>query len=79
MSNLVAELPGSEANSSIVVVGAHYDTASGTAGADDNASGVAAVLEIAQILKGQRFDMTIRFAFFVNEEPPFFQTEQMGA
>ena len=79
VSNLEAELTGSETSAGAVVVGAHYDTVSGTGGADDNTSGVAAALELARLLKGSKFHRTIRFAFFVNEEPPFFQTEQMGS
>jgi len=70
---------GSETSAGAVVVGAHYDTVSGTGGADDNTSGVAAALELARLLKGSKFHRTIRFAFFVNEEPPFFQTERMGS
>jgi Zn-dependent M28 family amino/carboxypeptidase len=79
VSNLEAELTGSETSAGTVVVGAHYDTVLGTAGADDNASGVAGALELARLLKGQKFHKAIRFAFFVNEEPPFFQTERMGS
>ena len=79
VNNLEAELTGSEPGDGCVVLGAHHDTVPGTAGADDNASGVAAALELARLMKGRRFHRTIRFAFFVNEEPPFFQTEQMGS
>jgi Zn-dependent M28 family amino/carboxypeptidase len=78
-NNLEAELTGSEPSAGTVVLGAHYDTVPRTMGADDNASGVAAALELARLLKGSKFHKTIRFAFFVNEEPPFFQTEQMGS
>lgn len=64
----------------VIVVGAHYDSAQGTPGANDNASGVAAVLELARLLRnldsnGKR----IRLALFVNEEPPYFGTEAMGS
>jgi Zn-dependent M28 family amino/carboxypeptidase len=64
----------------VIVVGAHYDSAQGTPGANDNASGVAAVLELARLLRdldsnGKR----IRFVLFVNEEPPYFGTEAMGS
>ena len=62
-----------------VVVGAHYDSAQGSPGANDNATGVAAVLELARLLKDSRPDQTIRFVFFVNEEPPYFQTDSMGS
>lgn len=78
-SNLEAVLPGSDNASGTVVVGAHYDSVGGTVGANDNATGVAATLELARLLKGARLRRTIRFVFFVNEEPPYFQTERMGS
>jgi hypothetical protein len=62
-----------------VIVGAHYDSVQGSPGANDNASGVAAALELARLLKNSRPDQTIRFVFFVNEEPPYFQTDSMGS
>jgi Zn-dependent M28 family amino/carboxypeptidase len=62
-----------------VVVGAHYDTVPGTPGADDNGSGVAALLELAQQLGQERLDRTLRFVFFPNEEPPFFPDAGMGS
>jgi hypothetical protein len=79
VSNLEAELPGSDGAAGIVIVGAHYDSVAGTVGADDNASGVAALLELARRLQGSKPRRTIRFVWFVNEEPPYFQTEQMGS
>lgn len=51
----------------------------GTPGADDNASGVAVLLEIARHLSKTRPQYTIRFVAFANEEPPFFQTDAMGS
>ncbi len=79
MSNLEAELAGSEGSAGVVVIGAHYDSVAGTVGADDNATGVAATLELARMLQGNKHRRNIRFVFFVNEEPPYFQTEQMGS
>jgi Zn-dependent M28 family amino/carboxypeptidase len=79
VSNLEAELRGTEPSAGIVVVGAHYDSVSGTVGANDNASGVAATLELARLLKDAKPRRAVRFAFFVNEEPPYFQTSQMGS
>jgi Zn-dependent M28 family amino/carboxypeptidase len=61
------------------VVGAHYDTVPGTPGADDNASGVAALLELAQQFGREHLDRTLRFVFFPNEEPPFFPDAGMGS
>lgn len=79
--NLIAELPGGSKANEIVVVGAHYDSvdSDNTPGADDNASGVAGLLELAQLLKEARPARTIRFVAFVNEEPPWFQTRNMGS
>ncbi len=51
----------------------------GSPGANDNASGVAAVLELARLLKAEHLSRTVRFVAFVNEEPPFFQTREMGS
>jgi Zn-dependent M28 family amino/carboxypeptidase len=77
--NLEIELKGTDFSDEIVVVGAHYDTVFGTPGADDNASGVAALLELARLLSIQKFRRSIRFVAFVNEEPPFFMTKNMGS
>ena len=75
--NLIAErTPPGERD--IVVVGAHLDTAQGTPGADDNASGVAALLELARNPDlGSR--QALRYVIYGNEEPPYFQTDQMGS
>jgi len=74
--NIEAEIRGSD---EIVVIGAHYDTVVGSPGADDNASGVAAMLAIARRFAREKPARTIRFVAFANEEPPFFTTEQMGS
>ena len=68
--NVVAELRGAETPGKIYIVGAHYDTTSGAPrpGGDDNASGVAGVLEAAQVLSRYRFKSTIRFIGFNAEE-----------
>lgn len=79
VSNLEAQLAGSDANEPAIVVGAHYDSVVGTIGADDNATGAAGVLELARELQETKLRRTVRFVFFVNEEPPYFQTEQMGS
>lgn len=75
-ANLWASRAGGEET---LVVGAHYDTCDDTPGADDNASGCAATLELARLLKDQLEGPTVRFVFFANEEPPYFQTERMGS
>lgn len=65
----------------IFIVGAHYDSAQGAPGANDNGSGTAAVLELARLLRTMRpaAGTEVRFVFFVNEEPPFFMGEEMGS
>lgn len=61
------------------LIGAHYDSVSGCPGANDNASGVAALLELSRLLSGRSRVRHIRFVAFVNEEPPFFMTDSMGS
>jgi Zn-dependent M28 family amino/carboxypeptidase len=78
-TNVVAERRGTSQPSEIVVVGAHYDTVPGAPGADDNTSGVAAMLELARSLKDFPPARTLRFVAFVNEEPPYFWTNRMGS
>ncbi|MBI2317276.1 MAG: M20/M25/M40 family metallo-hydrolase [Betaproteobacteria bacterium] len=75
--NVEAEVAG--ASGEIVLVGAHYDSVLGAVGANDNGSGVAAMLELARLFHGAKPARTLRFAAFVNEEPPFFGSEQMGS
>jgi Zn-dependent M28 family amino/carboxypeptidase len=77
--NIEAELKGTKAVHRIVVIGAHYDTAGGLPGANDNASGVAAALELARQFAREPQTRSIRWVFFVNEEPPYFQTPAMGS
>lgn len=77
--NIWVEIPGRGKKEEIVVVGAHYDSAPGTAGADDNASGVAALLELSKMLKEEKTERTLRFVAFANEEPPLFMTDAMGS
>ena len=79
VQNLIAEIPGSRRPSEIVVIGAHYDTVYDCPGADDNSSGVAGLLELGRLLRTNEMARTVRFVAFVNEEPPWFQTEDMGS
>jgi Zn-dependent M28 family amino/carboxypeptidase len=78
-TNLEVERLGQERPAEIILVGAHYDTVEGCPGADDNASGVAAMLEIARLLRDQQPGCTVRCVAFVNEEPPFFHSRSMGS
>jgi hypothetical protein len=78
--NVVASLPGTAVPERVLVLGAHYDSFSNNQfkvapGADDNASGVAALLEIARILSRRRFALTIRFVAFDAEELGTFGSE----
>lgn len=77
--NVEVTIPGRTPAPGTVVVGAHYDSNRGTPGADDNASGVAAVLELARLLRSDRPARTIRLVAFANEEVPFFGTADQGA
>ena len=77
--NLEAEVLGTTRPEEILIVGAHYDTVVGTAGANDNTSGVAATLALARRFAHRKPDRTLRFVAFVNEEKPYAHTEQMGS
>jgi hypothetical protein len=63
----------------ILLIGAHYDSVFGSPGANDNGSGVAAMLALARRFARKPVQHTLRFVAFVNEEPPYFLTEQMGS
>jgi hypothetical protein len=77
--NIVAEKKGALHPEEIIIVGAHYDSVLGSPGANDNASGVAAVIALAHAFSGTVLARTVRFICFVNEEPPFFWTKDMGS
>jgi Zn-dependent M28 family amino/carboxypeptidase len=92
--NIEASIRGHSLADEIVVIGAHYDSRCGmegprsteripgipgTPGANDNGSGVAAMLEVARQLAGGTYARSVRFVAFVNEEHPFFQTPCMGS
>jgi hypothetical protein len=69
------------ANRGTIVVGAHYDSYGDAPGANDNGTGTAAVIELARLLSDLRnkSEARIRLVLFVNEEPPYFQTSDMGS
>ncbi len=77
--NLVVRIPGADRKSEIVVVGAHYDTVAKSPGADDNASGVAGLIEIARLLRDKPLSRTVHLVAFTNEEEPFSYSELMGS
>lgn len=73
---ITAEHPGGTS----IVIGAHYDSVEGSPGANDNASGVASLIELARLLRGKVLSTPVRFVAFANEEPPYFNTgEGMGS
>jgi len=67
--NIIADKSASSGNSGTILIGAHYDAAQGSPGADDNASGVAVVLETARILSAISLNISVRFVAFTLEEP----------
>ena len=84
--NIEAEISGSQQGAGesssppqIIVIGAHYDSVFGSPGANDNGSGVAAVLALAQRFASAKPKQTLRFVAFVNEEPPYFLSGEMGS
>ncbi len=79
VANVGATLRGTDDSPGEIVVGAHYDTVPATPGADDNASGVALMLVLAGHFVSDPQPITIHWVAFVNEEPPYFQTDMMGS
>jgi Peptidase family M28 len=84
--NIEAEISGSqEATASqpshppIILIGAHYDSVFGSPGANDNGTGVAATLALARRFVSTKPKHTLRFVAFVNEEPPYFLSGEMGS
>jgi hypothetical protein len=78
--NVDAKVEGKTRPRDVFVVGAHYDSARGAPGANDNGSGVAALLELAARFARRPAAQTLRFVAFTNEEPPYFrQPKQMGS
>lgn len=63
----------------VYVVGAHYDAFVGFPGADDNASGVAGLIELGTLLSKVSLQSRIILVAYTLEEPPYFRTEKMGS
>ncbi|MEW6009555.1 MAG: M20/M25/M40 family metallo-hydrolase [Candidatus Omnitrophota bacterium] len=76
--NIIAKKVNTNPRGFTIVVGAHYDSCYNP-GADDNASGIAGLIELARTLKDKKLKCDIEFIAFVNEEPPFFMTDNMGS
>jgi Zn-dependent M28 family amino/carboxypeptidase len=78
-ANLEVNRRGSAPDAGLLLLGAHYDSVTGSPGADDNASGVAALLEIGRLFCTEQPTQTVRLVAFVNEEPPYFYTRRQGS
>ncbi|MGE3167133.1 MAG: M28 family peptidase [Planctomycetota bacterium] len=79
VANLSVTVAGSVPNAPILLIGAHYDSDIDCPAANDNGTGVAALLELARRFRTRTPPITVRFVAFVNEEPPYFQTDAMGS
>jgi hypothetical protein len=84
--NIETEIPGGPQGAAvssppppIILIGAHYDSVFGSPGANDNGTGVAATLALARRFVGTKPKHTLRFVAFVNEEPPYFLSGEMGS
>ena len=77
--NLEITCPGGGRSDEILLIGAHYDSVRGSPGANDNGSGVAALLEFSRLFTHITPGITIRLVAFVNEEPPFFIRGNTGS
>jgi Zn-dependent M28 family amino/carboxypeptidase len=78
-SNLEITCPGKNGSDEVILIGAHYDSVLGSPGANDNGSGVAALLELSRLFRKAQPTASLRFVAFVNEEPPFFFWGNMGS
>ncbi|MFQ5995158.1 MAG: M28 family peptidase [Acidiferrobacterales bacterium] len=78
-TNLEATREGNDRANEIILVGAHYDSVIGSPGANDNGTGIAALLELSRHFFKREPARSVRFVAFTNEEPPFFKTNTMGS
>lgn len=79
-SNIIVDIPSVNQSAAVLIVGAHYDSIEKSPGANDNASGVAALIELGRYLaKNPPQNYQVRLVGFANEEPPYFQSEEMGS
>jgi Zn-dependent M28 family amino/carboxypeptidase len=79
VQNIEVRYPGAEPDLPAIIVGAHYDTVQDTPGADDNASGIAGLIELVRLMKGYQLRHELRFIAFPHEEPPYFFSREMGS
>lgn len=62
-----------------IVIGAHYDSFQGNPGADDNASGIAGLIELARLLSQESLTIPVQLIAYTLEEPPYFRSSDMGS
>lgn len=81
LNNIIVRYGDLAQGKPIIVVGAHYDVCDHLPGADDNASGVAGLLELARMLKAlsPQLPFTVELVAYALEEPPYFATDDMGS
>lgn len=77
--NIIARFGPRDKAIPLYVIGAHYDSEGGNPGADDNASGVAALLELARLFSLYAPKVPVELVAFALEEPPYFRSEYMGS
>lgn len=77
--NVIAHFGPRDPNLPVLIIGAHYDVCGDLPGADDNASGTAAILELARLLGRTPPNTPVMLVAFTTEEPPFFGSEMMGS
>ncbi len=78
-TNYEISVPGVHNPKEVILIGAHYDSVPGSPAANDNGSGIAALLELSRCMRQIAPAVTVRFVAFVNEEPPFFYWGKMGS
>ena len=79
IANIIAVSQENLLSSKYYVIGAHYDSVPETYGADDNASGIAVLLELARYTMQEKISLPVRFVAFTAEEPPTFSTRHQGS
>jgi Zn-dependent M28 family amino/carboxypeptidase len=79
IANVIAGSQKNILSSKYYVIGAHYDSVPETYGADDNASGIAVLLELARYTMQEKISLPVRFVAFTAEEPPTFSTRHQGS
>jgi Zn-dependent M28 family amino/carboxypeptidase len=77
--NYEITIPGTRKPEEIILIGAHYDSVPGCPAANDNGSGIAALLALSRCLLHCHPAVSVRLVAFVNEEPPFFFWGNMGS